>query len=304
MYLLQLKQLHVTDQVMYLRIICGVATPVISDDAIHETAYFRLLAYKHRLASSQLVLADHHVQYNNCKRSDPNMENSIANILQNHQDRDQHEARVIAWTIANREKLKHIKQHFSNYVCLLAYVFRQKGHHYVDTQDTYVRMWTKICVNPVALATMWAQRVTVGLHCIMPDVLDAYWLFCVARSRIAAPLILRSNVPCAGTAAIFALLVGWEDAKTAYGRLLVGQQEVYDRLVALVTECRYHRWRHGINAKYYGEDATRLDVQPFAPMAATVAGVYQAVLKMLHYSNQRAYSEKQLVHHYKRILQV
>ena len=57
----------------------------------------------------------------------------------------------------------------------------------------------KICANPVALA-MLAQRVTVGLHCIMPDVLDAYWLFCVARSRIAAPLVLRSNVPCAGTA--------------------------------------------------------------------------------------------------------
>ena len=121
----------VTDQVMYFRITCGVAAPVISDDAIHEIAYFRLLAYKHRLANSQLVLADHHVQYNNCKGSDPNMENSIANILQNHQDWDQHEARVIAWTNANRLE----KQHFSNYVCLLAYVFRQKGHHYVDTQD-------------------------------------------------------------------------------------------------------------------------------------------------------------------------
>ena len=67
-------------------------------------------------------------------------------------------------------------------------------------------------------------------------------------SRIYAPLVLRIGVPAAGTAAPFALLVGWDDAKNAYGRIMQAGNVLYQALVALVDNCHQHRWRHGIRA--------------------------------------------------------
>ncbi len=63
----------------------------------------------------------------------------------------------------------------------------------------------------------WCQRVTISRRTIMPVILDLYWTTMVRKGRIAAPLALRYTVPAAGTAAIFALSVGWDDARSVYG---------------------------------------------------------------------------------------
>lgn len=270
----------IADQVQFLRQAANVGPAELSDEAAHEIAVFRLLAYRNRLAGSQLVNANHHVQYNNVHRSDPTTLNSVTHTLDNDANRAAFVNAAKAWLNANQNKVDHITHNFSNYVCLLAYMFRAKGHHYVtgsDYDETYTRLWSKVSAHVNPLASTWAQRYTLGLHSIMPDVLDAFWRWCARLSRIAAPLVLRLGVPAAGTAAPFALLVGWDDARNAYGRLLQADEGLYQDLVALVDVCRRHRWRHGINARYYGEDASRVQLQPFTPMAATVAGVYESV---------------------------
>ena len=99
---------------------------------------------------------------------------------------------------------------------------------------------------------------------------------CALKGRIAAPLSLRVNVPCAGTAAILALLVGWEDAQSAYGLLLREHAETHEQLKAQVQYCKQHRWAYGINSAYYGLASNRMDLSPYSAMAATVAGVYEA----------------------------
>lgn len=103
-------------------------------------------------------------------------------------------------------------------------------------------------------AASWEQISTIGLHCITPLVLDQYWRYCAAQGRIAAPLALRIDVPAAGTAAIYALRVGWEDAQSAYGLLLKDHEDTFERLVRQVDFCKAHRWNHGINSCYYGSD--------------------------------------------------
>ena len=40
--------------------------------------------------------------------------------------------------------------------------------------------------------------------------------------------------------------------------------------------CRQHRWRHGINARYYNESPQRLDLRKYAALAATIVGVYES----------------------------
>lgn len=269
-----------TDQVQYLRQAANIGPGDLPDDAIYEIAVLRLLAYRNRLIASQLVNAAHHVQYNNVHRSDPAANGTITNTLDNDPQRGAFIAATKAWLNANQNKVDHLTHNFSNYVCLLAYMFRAKGHHYVtaaDYEESYTRLWAKISAQVNPLTSSWAQRYTIGLHAIMPDVLDVFWLWCARLSRIAAPLVLRTGVPAAGTAAPFALLVGWDDARNAYGRLLQADDGLYQALVTVVDSCRQHRWRHGINARYYGEDASRLQLQPFTPMAATIAGVYESV---------------------------
>lgn len=248
----------IADQVQYLRQVANVGQADLSDDAAHEIALLRLLAYRNRLAGSNTVT--------HTLDTDPNRA-AFVNASK-------------VWLNANTNRVDHITHNFSNYVCLLAYMFRAKGHHYItgaDYEDTYTRLWSKVSAHVNPLASTWAQRYTIGLHSIMPDVLDSFWRWSARLSRIAAPLVLRLNVPAAGTAAPFALLVGWDDAKNAYGRLLQADEGLYHDLVGLVELCRRHRWRHGINARYYGEDASRLQLQVFTPMAATVAGVYESV---------------------------
>ena len=86
-------------------------------------------------------------------------------------------------------------------------------------------------------------------------------------------------------AAPFALLVGWDHAKNAYGRLMEADANLYLDLVALVEDCKQHRDIASMSDTtermspdwYYGEDVARLVLQRFTPMAATIAGVYEAV---------------------------
>lgn len=126
------------------------------------------------------------------------------------------------------------------------------------------------------MTTTWVQRSTIALHAILPDVLDSYWRFSVHQGRVAAPLALRVGVPAAGTAAIFAFLVGWEDAQSVYGVLLRGHEETHARLEMMVEDAERHRWRNDINARYYGESPARFDLSPFSALAATIMGVYEA----------------------------
>lgn len=158
-------------------------------------------------------------------------------------------------------------------------MFRQKGHHYItgtDYAECYQRIWSKVDKTNSPLHATWEQRSTIALHAIMPAVLDGYWTMSTLESRISPPLQLRYNVPAAGTAAVFALLVGWQDVSSVYGKLLSNSEDAYQQLSDLHTVCKTHRWRHGINARYYGEDPTRLDMSPFSALAATVVGVYES----------------------------
>ena len=293
-----------TDQVVYLREDCNIAAGDMPNAALCEIAYLRLLSYRLRVINGNLNLANLFVRYNNAVVSDPAVPNSLTNLLEANANRDAHRQMIRDWTNANQAQVQFIVANFSNIVCCVAYVFRQKGHHYItgpDYQEAYTKIWNKANRSNKILNATWEQMATIGLHAIMPWVLDQYYMFASATGRIAAPLSLRVRVPCAGTAAPFALLVGWDDAKSAYGMLLSDHEDTYERLVQVVQYYRGHRWAHGINSGYYGKPCTRLDLTPFSSMAATVAGVYEAAAERVPYS-LKVFNVKLVVLHSRRTL--
>ncbi len=266
------------DQIIQLRVKAGKTVAELPNEALYEIVILRWLAYKAHLINDGHVVADHHVRYNNCVASRATGDAAPQAALREAAPNSNMINACTGWMNGKKPFIGELVKAFSDIVCTMAFVFRQKGHHYQNGYDeTYNRIWEKLGKSHLVLHSTWAQRVTFGLHAIMPDVLDTFWRFMSQGMLISPPLQLRIDIPAAGTAAGFALEVGWRDARAVYSEILDDHVTLFDELVAQNNVCRRFRWRHGINATFYGEDPTRLKVQQFTPMAATVVGIYKAI---------------------------
>lgn len=119
---------------------------MIPDAAVCEIAYLRLLAYKSRLANGAIDRNAYFVRYNNVKVSDPAVPNTVAHVLENNADRDGFRTMVRDYSNGHMDDIKRLASSFSIIVCTIAFVFRQKGHHYItgpDDQEAYTRIWAK-----------------------------------------------------------------------------------------------------------------------------------------------------------------
>lgn len=269
----------ISDQYIHFRVNCGQAMASLNADALMDLAVLRYIAYRNRLTPAMLDLNAHHVSYYDVEIFNPTDDDTLLSRVTNAQGADQMTLEVANWLKAQKDHVRALRESFTNIVCIVAYVFRQKGHHFTatgDYLDTYNNMWAKVMKGTLKLNASWEHISTVALHAIVPDVLDAYWTRNVQLGRCAAPLILRHSVPAAGTAAVFALSVGWRDAQHIYHRLLTEHQDDTAALNDLTQRLATNRWIHGINGRYYGADCTRLDLSRFSALAATVVGVYES----------------------------
>lgn len=268
----------ITDQFAHLRHNCRIGEDKIADSSLIELCILRYLAYRHRLMCANYDKAEHYVKYNDAQVEDPTSPYSLLGEARGSDRYPDHRETVMGLLGQNLQGMKDITGSFANIVCVVAYVFRQKGHHYIDTADyseAYKNMWLKVKKNASVFVSTWANIAIIGLHAIIPCVLDLYWLSQSLKGRISPPLALRSDCAAAGTAAVFALRAGWDDARKVYGDLLYDQENCYKELKKLVDLCTEHRWRHAINARYYGETAERINMSRFSSLSATVIGVYQ-----------------------------
>ena len=169
-----------TDQVVFLREACHVGIGVITDAALCEIAYLRLFAYKARLANGAIDRNAYFVRYNNVKVSDPAGQNTLSAWLYGHANRDGYRTMIRDYSNAHTDYIKRLAISFSNIVCTIAFVFRQKGHHYIigpDYQEAYTRIWAKAARGMAPFIASWEQISTTALHCIIPIVVDQYWRF-------------------------------------------------------------------------------------------------------------------------------
>ena len=167
--------------------------PRLGEEQAAELAVLRLLAFRNRLAFRPPNLATWHVEYVDVLGGDVGNAGNVVN--ERHVQVD-----AAAFTIKNRYvgvinamtgHIRKLTSNFSNIVCVVAYVFRSRGHHYLPDFDTvYSSLWEKCRCDLVAFKNTWASISTIGLHCIMPQVLDFYWRHCALKAKISPALVL------------------------------------------------------------------------------------------------------------------
>jgi len=164
---------------------------------------------------------------------------------------------------------------FANVVCTIAFVFRVRGHHYLDDlKEVYTRIWRKVRGMPEGMIVDgdWQTIATVGLHAITPIRLDKFWVTQAKAGRISNPLIIRLDAPAAGTAAWFAIYAGISNLQA----LVPEHSERFSRQIALVEEAigffKRNRWAGSINRRLYLAKETTFSLTAVAELAAAVKG--------------------------------
>lgn len=112
-----------------------------------------------------------------------------------------------------------IRENFATIVSCVAKIFHAKGHHFITDsidEEDYQHLFKKALRGQWIMHTPWKFIATLGLHAILPAVLNAFWIRCAHYKTIPEALIVRFNVAAAGTAAVLALQKGWLDARTCY----------------------------------------------------------------------------------------
>ena len=147
-----------TDQVVFLRENCNIAAGDVPNAALCELAYLLFLSYRLRVINGNLNLANFFVRYNNASVSNPAVPNTRTHGLEAHANRDAHRTMIRDWTNNNQAQVQFIVSNFSNIVCCVAYVFRQKGHHYItgpDYLEAYTKIWNKVNRSKRILNATW-----------------------------------------------------------------------------------------------------------------------------------------------------
>jgi hypothetical protein len=240
-------------------------------------AYIRYLAVRAGLVSSLFLHATYHV----------NHDGFSATLNNNNVDVYLHDVRTdpimagipAALTDAWR---KNARSYFANYVCILAYVFRIRGHHYVDGQDydeLYDKMKARCLMQSHDLGLTHIELYRFALHSIYPIVLERFWAQMVDAGTIAGTLIKRYRCAGAGQAAIYAAKRGIDDIVLLFPKVKVFLPDQCHRIDELYDDVSHaqNRYRYCINSRYYGVDRIPLPEDTFQVIGAIVQGIYSTL---------------------------
>lgn len=165
------------DQMIWLQHLVPEADRIANFEQAHEVALIRMLGYQEHLISPAWQGVNLHVRFAECYASDPATAGSRMHQIRTHATYNDMRQRVADWVVTNRSKVSGLVSQFTNIVCMIAYLFRAKGHHYLATYEgDYNRLWDKVkgeVGNPNAT---WAQLATIASHAIPPIVLDKFWM--------------------------------------------------------------------------------------------------------------------------------
>lgn len=242
---------------MHLR---GAFQPPLSDNQICILAYLKLLVVKNGLASRHFDPAAYHVDYTEVVGED-HLGHDVEDLPEGF--------RLVDHLSAANQRL--ISESFADRVCLTAFVFRGRGHHYLDSyEELYGRVWEKCRWAPNVLQIPFKYQATIGLHAIYPMILDQFWKHCVDESLCNGALIKRFDVAPAGIAGPKVLAAGLEDIQMVAPGLKERLREAIDYLEGVIAQTREHRFAGSVNARYYGAPRIRVEEQKLSAIAATI----------------------------------
>jgi hypothetical protein len=235
-------------------------------------AYLRFLSARAGLISPNFALNRYNVRYNDSVRLTEAQTNlAIATIM--HADQDVY--RVAALAVLNVANRTNLRKWFSDLVCIVAFVFRVRGHHYLPIlNDLYDRVWTKCLHDPALLGLTWELIAGASLHAIMPLVLDEFWHIAKDNAQCAGALIKRWDSAPAGVAAPLVVKKGVDDIKMVFPGVENRVKDDLEYVNQCVEYIKNHRWEGSVNARYYGVGRYHVDEGRMCAIGAVVLGIY------------------------------
>lgn len=188
-----------------------------------------------------------------------------------------------------RQTIMNFENRVNNIICLLAYGFRSRGHHYTKDMDAaYKNVWRHCIMNQQALDENWKAWFTSGLHAIYPIVLDEYWLSCVELGCISGAMQKRINVAAAGTAIWGALDSAAQDVCTVFPQLRDQLAQPLELCRVTAELCRNNRWLGSVNRSYYNAQALNVDEGQLKQLGSVVMAIYKEIEGGADITNSKA----------------
>jgi hypothetical protein len=235
-----------------------------ANEVIH-LAYLRLLCVRHGLVSPAFLPNNFHVDY-----TEAVIDAAPGGLVP--------EPNVTAALTA--ENLRALSKNFYDRVGLCAFVFRTRGHHYVDNagyEELIKRVWQKCRYSEAELVVHAKAMMTIAFHAIFPQILDNFWTAEVREHRINGALVKRLDSACAGTAGIHVLWQGIRDltmvAPGIKDRLAAAERYLEQAKIVLDR----HRYNGSVNARYYGAERIQFDEREVAAIAATIRAALESL---------------------------
>jgi hypothetical protein len=166
-----------------------------------------------------------------------------------------------------------VRPKFMDMVCIMAYLFRVRGHHWTqEMNDRYIDVWHKCLYQEDSPGLGWNLICHNALHAIFPDDLDELWINAVNSGRCAGALIKRINAAPAGVASISALNSGVNDLKLVLPNAFVHMPEAVNHLndVTLLTTGPANRWNGSVNRRFYNAANVRVDESLLSALASLI----------------------------------
>jgi len=276
-----ITRVHATAFLMLNTYMINLAVPAINLQTASFLAYYRFLAVKYGLASPRYMANAYNVGYNQCVvLPGPNGTSGDVNGNNDHGIPAANKAAVQAAIVANITVVntRHINTTFTNIVCLLAYMFRTRGHHFIpDMQEKYERLWGKCKAAQTDKHGTFEQIVTIGLHCVFPQLLDRFWARAMELGTCDAVIALRYTAYSAGTSLFNVVDQGIRDLLTVIPKVADVLPDEIEYVRSQNTILKNNRWAHSVNARLYGADPTRLDESRVGVVAALIRSCIDAL---------------------------
>lgn len=131
--------------------------------------YLRAMLIHKGLVSNQFAVATYFVKYNECKA----ITNANRDLLYNANPLIDDAFIDALIPLVNRQ---YLAKHFTDLLCMTAYVFRVRGHHYLaDYEKLFDKLWLNMRYVKLDLGLPWVAITRYAFHSVFPVHLDRFW---------------------------------------------------------------------------------------------------------------------------------
>jgi len=238
------------------------ADPTINDREKAAIALHRYYALRDGLVSPSFDPKTYFVKYSECVWATESEINAAIAFMQAHND---------FLDVLTKEIRTWIRRTFIDRVCLVSFVFRVRGHHYMNSfEELYMRVWQKCRYEMSHLGITFQNLATAALHAIFPIVLDLHWTNCVNDGRCNGALIKRYASACAGCAGPYVVQQGVQDIEQIAPGVRKHLTVAIAYLETLMPRLEQHRYAGSVNHSYYGVARVVIDERRLGAAAAVV----------------------------------